>query len=143
MLKGPDYESAAELLVIKKHLDVSPISGASSGQPQAEDYLATHQAVILSSRVVGEAVEKDNLRSLKCFRNEDDLTNAIILTLSVNRGSRKAGGAYSNVLTLSFRGKGAEDCRTVVNAIIARYQDFLQDTYRNINSETLKLITQA
>jgi capsular exopolysaccharide synthesis family protein len=142
-LKGPEYESTAELLVIKKHLETSPISGEASGQIQAEDYLATHQAVIVSARVVGEAIDKNNLQTLDCFRDTDDPTNAIIRALSVTRGSRKAGGGYANVLTLSFRGKVPEDCSTVVNAIIAQYQDFLKDAYKNVNNEMLQAITRA
>jgi capsular exopolysaccharide synthesis family protein len=142
-LKGPDYESTAELLVIKKHLDNSPISGEAAGQIQPEDYLATHQAVIVSSRIVGEAIEKNDLQNLDCFRDSNDLTNAIIRALSVTRGSRKAGGGYANVLTLSFRGKVPKDCTTIVNAIIAQYQDFLRDAYKNVNNDTLRFITRA
>jgi len=144
LLTGPDYESTAEVLVIKKHLDnFSPTTGESSGQGPAEDYLATHQAVIVSSRIVDEAIEKNNLRDLKCFQDKEDMTNRLIRALSVSRGSRKAGGGYANVLTLGFRSKVPDDCRSVVQAIIAQYQDFLRDTYKNVNNQTLELITKA
>src|SRR5437870_10772824 len=53
-LNGPWHTASAQLLVWKKRLETSPISGPSPGQSQ-DDYLATHMLIIRSPRVVREA----------------------------------------------------------------------------------------
>jgi capsular exopolysaccharide synthesis family protein len=37
----------------------------------------------------------------------------------------------------------SEDCSKVLDAVIASYQDFLKETYQDVNAETLELITRA
>src|SRR5262249_50972426 len=36
-----------------------------------------------------------------------------------------------------------DECRATLDAIIASYQDFLKDKYRNVTSEMLELVTRA
>jgi capsular exopolysaccharide synthesis family protein len=167
-LAGPWYDSSAQVLVIKKRLETSPISDPGPGHPQ-EDYLATHMLLITSPLVVGKAVEKGRLQDLAQLRHEDgrlaglvdpllarlpgqaaggpsgaDPVKDIIRSLTVSRDPPKPGLNPSNeILNLSFRGRTAGDGPTILNAIIASYQDTLKETYRNTNSETLELIAQA
>jgi capsular exopolysaccharide synthesis family protein len=167
LLAGPWYESSAQVLVIKKRLETSPISEPGQGRPQ-EDYLATHMLLITSPRVVGKAIQKNRLQELEQLRNADVLhemlnplrsrllgqgsgdagddrpVKEIIRSLSVSRDSPKPGLSPSNeILNLSFNGRAAGDCPVILNAIIDSYQECLKDTYRNTNSEALELITQA
>src|SRR5207245_11209788 len=46
VLSGPQYESTAAVLVLKKRLETAPISGPNQDPRQLEDYLATHMQVI-------------------------------------------------------------------------------------------------
>jgi capsular exopolysaccharide synthesis family protein len=167
-LAGPWYDSSAQILVIKKRLETSPISEPGQGPP-SEDYLATHMLLITSPRVVGKAVQKNHLEDLEQLRQTDGplsglagtlLTHlpgrapdgpaesrpvkALIRNLTVGRDPPKPGLNPSNeILNLSFRGRVASDCPTILNAVIDSYQDVLKETYRNTNSETLELIAQA
>jgi capsular exopolysaccharide synthesis family protein len=168
VLFGPWYESTAQVLVLRKRLETSPISGPDQGRPQ-EDYLSTHILLITSPRVVGQAVARGKLQQLKEFREEDRLATQlqawlprgggadeseggdekrvarqIIRSLTVSRDPPRPGINPSNeVLTLEFQGKVAEEGPAVLNAVIDSYQAFLKDTYRNINAETVQLIAQA
>jgi capsular exopolysaccharide synthesis family protein len=166
-LLGPWYESSAQVLVLKKHLDTAPISGPEQGRPP-EEYLATHMLLIVSPRVVERAVAKADLAKLAQFRkgasptrqlaaalpllpadgteggSEVLVAREIIACLTVSSDAQRPGMNPSNeVLNLSFRSKAADDCPQVLNAVIASYQDFLKETYRNTNAEALELITQA
>jgi capsular exopolysaccharide synthesis family protein len=167
-LAGPWYESTAEVLVIKKRLQTSPISDPGQVPPQ-EDYLATHMLLITSPLVVGKAVQKNHLQDLEQLRQTDGFLSKladpllsrlpgqapegppdarplkdIIRSLSVSRDPPKPGLNPSNeILNLSFRGRVPDDCPTILNAVIGSYQDCLKETYRNTNSETLDLIAQA
>ena len=165
---GPRYDSATQLLVIKKRLDTMPITGPDQNRPP-DDYLSTHMLLITSRRVIDRAIEKGNLRELDQFQEkggwrheitdwashnllgveaevqpDEKLTTDIINSLVVTRDAQRPGISPSNeVINLSFRGNMSGDGPKVLNAIIASYQDFLQETYRNTNAETLELIAQA
>jgi polysaccharide biosynthesis transport protein len=167
-LSGPWYDSSAQLLVIKKRFDTAPITGPDQARVQ-EDYLSTHMLLITSRRVIEQAIEKGDLQSLEQFRErggirqsladwvsvsifeaepegrrEQQLATDIINSLVVSRDAQRPGISPSNeILNLSFRGKVAADCPRILDAIIAAYQDFLKETYRNTNAETLELIAQA
>src|SRR5436190_23160330 len=47
MVSGPWYDSTTQLLVIKKRLDTTPITGPDQTRAQ-EDYLSTHMLLITS-----------------------------------------------------------------------------------------------
>src|SRR5437588_2478347 len=167
-LCGPWHKASAQILVLKKRLDTQPISGPPTpGQPQ-DDYLPTHMLIIRSPRVVHEAVIKRNLASVASLRQpsafskgsklfasrvfgeqtegspEWSLTESIVDSLKVSADNPKPGlGASHEVINVDFQGKNAKDCVKVLEAIIASYQDFLRDTYRNGSVETLELIDRA
>src|SRR5579871_1530395 len=167
-VSGPWYDSSAQLLVIKKKLETTPLTGPDHLRAQ-EDYLSTHMLLITSRRVIARAIEKGDLQSLEQFqehgglrrelydwlmasilgpdpesRREEKLVTDIIHALVVTRDAQKPGVSPSNeVLNLAFRGKVAADCPKILDAIIGSYQDFLKETYRNTNAETLELMEQA
>jgi polysaccharide biosynthesis transport protein len=167
-LTGPQYESAMQLLVIKKNLVTAPITGPDQVRAP-DDFLSTHMLIITSRKVIGGAIEKGNLQDLKQFQTkgglkqevtdwvsrtvlgeepevdrQNTLVTNVIRTLQVTRDAQRPGINPSNeVLNLSFRGNVAADCPTVLNAISASYQEFLKETFRNTNAETVELIAQA
>src|SRR6516165_198867 len=49
---GPWYTSTAQLLVIKKRLETTPISGPDQPHVVQDDYLSTHMLIIASRRVI-------------------------------------------------------------------------------------------
>jgi uncharacterized protein involved in exopolysaccharide biosynthesis len=167
-VSGPWYDSSAQLLVHKKTLQTTPITGPDQARGH-EDYLATHMLLISSRRVIGRAIEKGDLQSLAQFqdhgglrseisdwigrellgsdpeeRRKEKLVTDLINALVVTRDAQKPGVSPSNeVINLSLRGKVAADCPKILEAIIDSYQEFLTDTYRNTNAEAVELIAQA
>jgi capsular exopolysaccharide synthesis family protein len=135
--QAPVYQSGAQVLVIKK----SPAFSLPGSDPVGgyDDFLATHQVLIRSPLVVARAVQKGNLKQLKSFRDlPGDPTGALISSLRVTREKDT-----NNILDLTYRSHVAEDCGTVLNALIASYQEFLEAKYRNVSDETVKLISEA
>jgi capsular exopolysaccharide synthesis family protein len=144
------YESTAQILVLKKQID-NPISSAmslglgSTPSVMTQDFLETHRAVLRSPLVVGHAVEKADLQDLEMFRGEDRLVDSIIKSMKVDREiDKKAAARFSSqVLNVSFQGKVPEECSIVVDALLASYEDFLNDSSRGPMKETLALIIKA
>src|SRR5437588_5711445 len=167
-LSGPWFEATAQLLVLKKKLDTQPISGpAAPGQPQ-DDYLPTHMLIISSPRVIREAVVKGDLLSLEGLQRQGALSKAvksvtgnlfasgskrppewqladsIVDALKVSSDTPKPGlGVSHEVINIAFNGKESKDCVKVLDAIVSSYHNFLKDTYKSGNVETLELIDRA
>jgi uncharacterized protein involved in exopolysaccharide biosynthesis len=167
---GPWYTSTAQLLVIKKRLETTPISGPDQPHVVQDDYLSTHMLIIASRRVIAQGIQKGDLQSLSQFQKkdglkkkftdwitssifgetpgsggpEDRMADEIVNSLVVSRDAQKPGHNPSNeIINLSYRGKTAADCPRVLNAIIESYQEFLSENYRNTNEEALRLLTEA
>jgi polysaccharide biosynthesis transport protein len=145
------YESAAQVLVLKKQME-NPIQssmslayGSSASMMMTQDFLETHRAVLKSPLVVGRAIEKGNLQDLEMFRGEDRLVDSIIKSMKVEREIDKKAAARFNsqVLNVSFQGNVPEECSVVVNAILDSYQDFLNDSSRGPLKDSLNLIKEA
>jgi succinoglycan biosynthesis transport protein ExoP len=140
LLEKPIYQSKAQVLVVKKRPD--NVTGIDTRQLAIEDYVATHQTLIKSPLIVERAVQKRDLAALESLRDKEELTDEILRSLSVTR-NRSAGVNASNVLDLSYRGTNAADSAVVLSAVIDSYKEFLDETYRNISDDTLKLIAKA
>ncbi len=86
-------------------------------------------------------MQKGKLQTLSSFAGDVSPTDVIIRGLSVNREATEGGAA--NILNVTFRSTIAEDCVTVLNAIVRSYKDFLDVTYRHVSEDTFKLISEA
>lgn len=139
----PVYQSGTQVLVVKKRPDVLPIEGSRMSYSAYEDYLATHMVLIRSPVIVGRAVKKHNLGSLKSFEGQGDPTGAIIGSITAARDQKDAYGMYNNILNISYKGIVPEDCGTILNAVVDSYKDFLEETYRNVSEDAVQLITKA
>jgi succinoglycan biosynthesis transport protein ExoP len=135
----PLYQSKAQVLVVKKRLE---LSGVDTKNLAMEDYVATHQTLLRSPIIIEKAIQKRNLAALESVQGQEDLTEFLIKALTVSR-NRTAGINSSNVLDLAFRGKKASECVTILNAVMESYKDFLDETYRSTSEDTLKLVTEA
>lgn len=142
--KQPIYQSSYKILVVKKNPDNNlSLSGSPDGrQAFMEDYLATHAELIRSPEIVGRAARSPELKDLQSFPNEGDVTYQIVNGLTASRGRDPTGGV-NNILVLAFKGPLAEECPKILDAVVAKYQDFLNDTYKDVSERTLDLIKQA
>jgi capsular exopolysaccharide synthesis family protein len=136
----PVYRATAQVMVIKKYPDTLPVPGMETQRMAYEDYVSAHLVLIQSPLIVGRAVKANNLGGLKSFGGQTDPTGQIIGSLSL---TREGEGTTSGILNLAYRGPVAEDCGTILNAVIASYQEFLQETYSNVSKEAADLITSS
>jgi capsular exopolysaccharide synthesis family protein len=143
--KAPVYQSAAQLLVINKRpplaitgLDLQPL-----GAP--DDFAAAHLSVIKSRLVLDRTLQhlqKLDFPSLRTFAGADPVA---VLTdgLTVARDNREARSTANAVLNLTFNGPAADECPTVLQAVITSYKDFLEATYKDDRDSTLQEIKRV
>lgn len=139
--REPVYESDAEVLVVNKRPDSG--MGGNVHLSHFEDYVSTHRILVRSPLIVERAIEKYHLEKLVSLADEEDLVDALIERLSVRRSTKDSSSKQNSILSLAFRGNVADECGVVVNAVVNSYKEFLDETYRNMSDDTLKLITDA
>lgn len=130
----PLYRSGAQILIVEQRPKL-PIPGIDVGRSSSEK----HQKLITSEVVIRNAVAIGKLDQLPTFRNSGNAIGAIMGGLSASM----EGTANSEILNLSFTSTNPDDCRAVVEAVIAGYKKFLGDTYQNVSKETEELIREA
>lgn len=145
--KQPIYQSISQMLVVKKTPNDSlQLSNQESRIAYMEDYMSTQSVLVRSPAIIDRAIKKPNMQDLKSFADErpENVVYAIRDSLQVLKDNRDSQtGAMNNILTLSFRGPEADDCRTVLLAIMDSYQSFLDETYKTVSDRTLELILEA
>ena len=133
----PIYQSSARILVVRERTSSEiPIRGIGGETRYESDATAT--LLIRSPLIVGEAVKKNDLESLPPFVGRGDPTGTIIGGLGVS-----VAGGNGTILDLTYRGTDPQSCATILKAVIGSYQAFLGNTHKNVNDETVELITNA
>jgi capsular exopolysaccharide synthesis family protein len=132
------YEAKAQVLVVKKKPDNVPGLDPTRGSP--EEYLATQAAIIKSPVIVARAGQEHGLGALQSFQGTPDFTETVIGKLRVTRDPKDL---YNSILELTLRASSPEDARVGLAAIIDSYKKFLDETYRNVSDDTVKLIARV
>jgi capsular exopolysaccharide synthesis family protein len=135
----PLYQSSVQVMVVKK-ASARNLVGQNDTE-MYDDYLSTHQILIKSPKIVGQAVEDGKLASLPSFAGMRNPTMAVIGGLKVEREGNSSSA--TSILNITYRGPVAADCPKVLNAVVKSYQKFLRETYREVSSKTERLIKSA
>lgn len=136
--KKPEYESVSQVLVVHKRPET--VTGERGTASHVEDYGSTHRILVKSPIIVQRAVDENNLGELDCLQNlEQDVVTEIIEEMTVSQVAREAEG----VMEVSYVTTDAQASQTILNAILASYKDFLDETYRDMSQDTVKLIEES
>lgn len=133
---GPEYDATAQILVSRKNTTPLPIEQRTLGDWGER---SEHIAIIQSPMIVSKAVEIGKLRELPTFQKETDLDGLIEDIASDVKVKRTSGQdrSYTNVLTITYSSQKGDDARAVVQAIIAAYAGYLDQTRAEKSTEVL------
>jgi capsular exopolysaccharide synthesis family protein len=134
----PVFITSARILVIKEDASDIPVKAMMRQARAYDEGIATQVMLLRSPLIVEAAIKKYDLASLPIFAGGADPVDLIVGGLDVKRADEKA-----SVLDLTFTSGGAEDCQKILQAIIASYEEFLQETHQNVSKETVELISRA
>ncbi len=145
----PTFQSESQLLVMRKDpsLAAQGVGGSLDAQTSiSEDQLATQMQVVQSKRIVSEALALtglDQLESIvKRVSESRTATDYVCDNLDVTRGGSGQARA-AHVLNIAFRHSSPSESKDVLEAIIARYQAFLNEKFQDVNKEATTLIAEA
>lgn len=149
VLARPKYESKSELLVIRKDPKLAASGVDASRESESavsEDMLATHMQIVHSQKIVNEALAKGQLFELPSITEQlrEDKTAAdyVVENLYVTRGG-DGQARDAHVLKIAFRHTSAADAKSILEAIVQRYQEFLGEKFADVNKEAAQLIVQS
>lgn len=141
----PTYASAVQLLVVKRIAPDRQAADVTPQLPEFEDYLSAQQALLSSPLIVRKAVQAGELHRLKSLEavsleTGGDPTGAVIGGLTVTRNSDDR--AEHALLTVAYRGPDPEDCKAVVEAVVASYRQYLAESQSSVTVKIQKMFTQ-
>lgn len=142
----PIYQADAQVLVVQKRPD--RISSINTQGLAADDYVSTHLTLMKSPLIIESAIERHGLNSLRTLtdlsqRYRDKTPRELISERLWANRDRSGGINATNVVNLSFQSPYKEECPIILNAIVDTYEAFLDETFRNVSKETVKLIDEA
>lgn len=141
------YESKAQILVEQRDPTAATEGMMTPGKDTvSDDAMATHLKLVQSRRIISTALERSGLHQLQSIIDaldaEESPVDYVIANLTATSGGD--GNARSaRVLNLSFQHTAPEEAKQVLDAIVKEYQLFLEEKYKNSNSEAARLIEDA
>lgn len=139
------YQSRAEVMVLPKDSTL-PMQTVSLGydRPESGELLATHAKLILSPRIVRQALVSNDLLDLPSLRphlsEKVDQVDYVVNAMKVQRGGEGAA-KNAQVLSVTFRHTHAEDCKRILEAVLSSYEEFIEATAKGAGSEAAELIS--
>ena len=105
--------------------------------PDAVDVGVRHDQFINRPNVVNECMNKNKLTSLRCFENlpEDQIVPEVIDNLDVSQNAKE-----EILYELVFRSSRPDDAQTILNKLIATYEDQLEQQYKDESQEVATLL---
>lgn len=133
--RQPLYESQASVLV---HRTGAPLPGeaadGTSLQQGLQNFLPNHIRLISSSAVLSRAASRLQATGDPAFREFTAGTLA--------GGLRVASQPDTEVLDISYRSEDRRTPATAVRAVVAAYQECVNETHRSTAKETLQILAQ-
>src|SRR5262249_25589215 len=136
---GPEYEASAQILVARKN--AVPIKEEQRTLGNWGDR-TEHIALILSPMIAGKAVKLGELEKLSSFARSPDPAEDVIEGLKVKRSAGQ-DRSHINVFNITYNSKLEADARVVVDAVIAAYAQYLEETRHEQSREVLSLAQKA
>lgn len=136
---GPEYEAVAQIMVSRKN--AVPIKEEQRTLGNWGDR-TEHIALILSPMIAEKAVKLGRLETLPTFAKSPDVAEDVIDGLKVKRSAGQ-DRSFINVLNLTYNSKEAADARAVIEAVIAAYGQYLDETRAEQSTEVLRLALRA
>lgn len=135
---GPRFVAEAVLLLVESPADEKKGKGTAP-----EDRIPEQIRLVTSAAILDRALLRLDRANRVVFAEAADPLTALTDAVSASPGMRNAPGTENSMITLSCRGRNADDCRAVLHAVIDSYQEFVAARWKRVNDPTIELIAKA
>lgn len=136
---GPEYEATAQIMVSRRN--AVPVKEEQRTLGNWGDR-TEHIALIMSPMIADKAVTIGHLDQLPTFAKSPDVVEDVIDGLKVKRSAGQ-DRSFINVLNITYNSEQAADALAVVEAVIAAYGQYLDETRAEQSTEVLRLALRA
>lgn len=138
--KEPVYQSFAMISVQRKNQPLSALDGRYAYNSQ-EDYLNLHAIMLKTASILAPVAQDNDIKKLETFlgKNPSEIIGILASGLSITHDAT----SRSPVLNIIFKGPIANDCQTIITAVIKHYKEYLKDNYHNETANYLQSIRRA
>jgi polysaccharide biosynthesis transport protein len=130
------YESRGKVL-IEARRPVTAAFNEENGIFEELDQMKGHHRVMASSEFLKEVVESNKLVELESFRGKSTVEVVMEVQQGLTTGFDKD---QKSIFELAFRSPSKEDCKTVVNSILATYDKNLQERHKSVGNMAVELL---
>ncbi len=129
----PVYASSLRLMLWTQ---IPPV--IANGEPVTPAVsIPKQQALITSQAILDRAIRKGKLDELETFKNNPFPVGLLKGMLGV-----RPVATQTDALELSCRGQNAEDLPKILDAVLAAYREFLEDSTKTMGAESTRLLEQ-
>lgn len=133
---GPVYEANTRILVSQRAAVAdSPRETNLTGER------SEHVDLIMSDDIVQRAMDKFGLRELPAFKNAYDPLMDVLDSLSVQRSAGR-DSSFVNLIDLRYAHPDKDVAKKVIAAMVAAYDDYLEETRKTNSSELYEALTR-
>lgn len=138
----PTYVSSALVQVVYPSAESPGLDSLESPDGIRGKTRLDESMIIRSDRVIDLAIEHSDLKSQAKLKDMSDpqIRAWIAGHLTVQPAGRDASTA---LMEIRFECQDQELCQAVIDSVIAGYDQYLSEAYRNLGSEVVKVVTQA
>ena len=138
--KEPVYQSFAMISVQRKNQPLSALDGRSAYNSQ-DDYLNLHAIMLKTASILAPVAMDNDIKKLETFlgKNPGEIIGMLASGLSITHDTN----SRSPVLNIIFKGPIANDCQTIITAVIKHYKDYLKENFHNETNSYLLSIKRA
>ncbi|MCA9248456.1 MAG: hypothetical protein KDA42_15120, partial [Planctomycetales bacterium] len=124
-ISPPIYRSTANVLVVPRK--PYNLSDADTRYAYELDDLSMHDAMIKSPMFVKQTIRQAKLDDLPSLWLTQDTTAEVVANLSVKRERDESRRSPNSVIGIAYQGTNSEDCRIILDAVVASYCEFIQE----------------
>jgi capsular exopolysaccharide synthesis family protein len=131
------YESTAQILVINTGSEVLRSADGSMNPRNVQSHLPTHVRIVASDKVIGQALAE----LPREYRIDVRGIPAEKQFAAIRRRLNVSTVKQTNLINVSYRSVDPEAAAVVVDAIIAAYQQFMNEMHKDKSGEFLEILS--
>ena len=139
------YESTSKIFVDEKNAP-SMNGGGDQSAFMSEISMENYLQKLKSTLILQPAIASGKFKKMETFEASEQDTDDILFKLREGKAYRVTPAdtkSSSGVMKLSFKGPDPEECKQVLESIVASFEDHIRDTTKNVGGENADLVQRA
>ena len=138
------YESTSKIFVDEKN--APSMNGGDQSAFMSEVSMENYLQKLKSTLILKPAIAGGKFKKMETFEKSEQDVDDILFKLREGKNYRVTPAdtkSSSGVMKLAFKGPDPEECKQVLESIVAAFEDHIRDTTKNVGGENADLVQKA